>query len=322
MPPTIIHLAMNKTPIIVAVLLGPTGSGKTGLLTRLSSPRFEVVSCDSRQVYREMEIGTAAPGPEILKIIPHHLTGILTPDRRYSAALFAEEAARAIREIDRRGRIPILAGGTGFYYRALRTGVFQVDVSAEIRSRVQGLTLTEKRDALLKTDPDIFTPIGQGERAAGRIHPNDEYRITRALEVVLAGGLSWREQWRRSERKSGGPSEFEFRGWILTPDPTEHEQKLHRRATEMVDEGFLAETETVLKRYGSECPGLRTLGYRFAVDVIQGRLPESELAESLFTAHRQYARRQRTWFRREDALQPLDGEGVLEALNGWSESRF
>ena len=294
--------------------MGPTGSGKTELACRLDPERFEILSCDSRQVYRELEVGTAAPLPEERDLIRHHMVGILNPDEFMSAGIFRERAIPILRDIFKRNKTPVLVGGTGFYYRALRTGMFQIDVPESIRREIHELTLEERRSRLADLDPDLLWPADSGMHPPGKIHVNDEYRIGRALEVSLATGIPWSEHWRRARQKGDQDSEFRFRGWRLVVERESYWKRLEERSEKIIQAGFVEEARRVMERYGDDCQGLKTLGYNYALQVIRGEMPGSELGAALTICHRQYGKRQRTWFNREDSLVPIPPSELLKKL--------
>ncbi len=313
---------------LVPVLLGPTGAGKTALLESLISPGasstagelppVEIVSCDSRQIYRGLEIGSAAPDAALCARLPHHLVGTVEPTETYSAARYRDEALAAIADIFSRGRLPVLAGGSGFYFRALSTGMFDLEVSpqvqSEIRTTVAGLGAAGRLARLKELDPAAVLPPGESQARAGRVHPNDDYRVSRALEIcLLPGGRLYSEVWAAARSRNpgaadegnAGDSPYRFAGWRISVEIdgklTTYWAALERRAREMVANGIIEEAGRCFERYGA-CPGLETLGYTDALAAWRGELSREELAERLFISHRQYGKRQRTWFRRESSL--------------------
>ncbi len=214
---------------VVYTLLGPTGAGKTALLETLADlapGRYEIISCDSRQIYRGLEIGSAAPVAELCARLPHHVVGHVSPAESYSAARFREEALAAIAETLARGRIPFLVGGSGFYFRALSTQLFESPgdehSQAEIRARVSALSPAGRLARLRELDSDALAAPGE-QPSAGRVHVNDDYRIGRALEICLSGGPLYSERWRASlarlqnatDSDSGGEGDYRFAGWRL-----------------------------------------------------------------------------------------------------------
>ena len=260
-----------------------------------------------------------------------------------SAGLFVEEATRAIRDVIARGKFPFLAGGSGFYFRALRTGLFDAAVSPAVRLQVRSLTPSERLARLQALDPAALQPLGveflqqaagteeflqrtsgaEGAEKPGLIHPNDEYRVARALEVVLATGIPWSQHQEKARRKPDS-GEFQYRGWKLEVERSVYEEALKKRVQEMIREGLVEETRLVLEKYGEDCPGLKTLGYNFAVDVLRGRMKLDELAPALFLCHRQYGKKQRTWFRKEKALETsarAEMIATLERLNAQTRVR-
>lgn len=300
---------------IVYVIMGPTGSGKTDLLTNLDPSLFEVISCDSRQVYRELEIGTAAPDAVLRQMISHHLIGILNPDQKINVSLFVELATESIRGILSRGRIPLLVGGSGFYCNALRTGLFQAPSNPEVLETLSHMDIREKREKLEELDPESLGDKNSAVIPPGKIHFNDEYRITRALEVVLSTGIPWSVHWSNSLKNKGEESgEFSFRGWIIDVEKESYYRMLEKRIHKMVDAGLLEETKRVMDRYGEDCPGLKSLGYNYAIEAVQGALGRKELENALLIAHRQYGKKQRTWFRREKDFAHLDRGTIMKHL--------
>jgi len=296
----------------VGVLLGPTGAGKTALALRLDPERHEVVSCDSRQVYAGMEIGTAAPSAEECARMPHHLVAFLSPAERMDAARYVELAVERIEQILAAGKQPWLVGGAGFYYRALKTGLFSIEVPDELRAELQALAPGERRERLRRIDPRALIDPDKGEEAGGgRIHPNDEYRIGRALEISIASGRAWSEHWREGALRVQAPEawRYDFRGLRLEPDRARLWSDLEKRARAMAYGGMPEEAARVFAEYG-DCPALQVLGYELALAAARGELEREELAGRLSIQHRQYAKRQATWLRRETELLPRDPAGL------------
>lgn len=302
----------GPAPARVLVLLGPTGSGKTAIVDQLDPDRFEVVGCDSRQLYRHMPIGTATPSPESLSRIHHHLVACLEPDQTYSAGKYAADARVAIRDVLSRGKHPLVVGGTGFYYQALRTGLFGAGPPAEVRQLVSSLSAAERLERLRQVDPRALEEGGPW----AALHPNDDYRISRALEVFYSSGERWTLHWERNKDRvhQTSDAEFAFEGWILEREASVLEQRLQTRAKAMVEAGIAAEAGRLAQKYGKECPALRTLGYDVALEAYEGRHDQHELTELLYRLHRRYAQRQRNWFRREKGLQAAAAEAIASAL--------
>lgn len=299
------------------VLLGATGSGKTGITAELHPAACEIVGCDSRQVYREMEIGTACPPPELRARLRHHLVAFLSPAETFSAGAYAGLARETLRDVVTRGKQPVIVGGTGFYYQALRTGLFASGVSQEARARVAELSHEERLEELRRVDPEVLVDARE-QASGGRIHPNDEYRVSRALEQYLATGRPWSEHWAEARARLArtDDGEFRFEGWILEPEG-DWEAGLLERARGMIAAGLVAEAEAVRSRYGADCPGLRTLGYDLALRGCRGPGDRERLALELARLHRKYALRQRAWFRRESQLARGSRETILRQLAEW-----
>lgn len=288
--------------MILPVLGGPTGSGKTALTKVLDPKRFEIVSFDSRQVYRDLPVGTTAPTREESSHIRHWLVGILNANESVNASQFSLWAREAINDIRSRGKIPFLIGGTGFYLRAFLMGMFPVpNVPKETKDYVLELPLEKAREELYAKDP----------KALESLSPQDGYRIKRALEVVLTGVL-WSDV---SKETVGGylkehPDVQLIGHWLDWP-----RDLLYSRINERVKQiatGMLAETKEVISKYGSECPGLRTLGYNFALAFLNGIIDSNTFIEQLAQSHRNYAKRQITWFKKDPLLSPISFEAAVQ----------
>lgn len=280
---------------IVPVIVGPTAVGKTALITRLAADhRIEVISLDSRQIYRGLRIGTAQPTAEEQAVCPHHLIDFVPPDEKYDAMRFRRDFERVHAEITARGARPVLAGGAGMYLTALREGFLEIpgndpDRLARIRARHDGMGDEELRLRLAEVDPD----------SAVRLHDNDRYRITRALEIFELSGRTMTEL--AAAQRPDPALGLEFPTFVLERPVAELDERIARRTDLMLAGGWIEETEAALTRHAPDGPGLASIGYREIVRMLRGELPRAELAPAIVQVTRQYAKRQRTWFRRTDA---------------------
>lgn len=264
--------------------MGPTGSGKTAASVQVASvypDRFEVVNCDSRQLYRGLEITTAAPDNLERKAIVHHLVSTLGPEQETTAYAYRNAARQAIDGILERNRIPLLVVGTGFYFKVLRTNLTELDVGEEVKARVRAIPESRRAQELRQIRPDLLAEAG------GKIHSNDAYRIERALQMAFAPV--------RPEPAPALP--FSFRAFYLDIPVEQLTQRLFERAGGMID-GMIGEIRAVHAEFG-DCPGLRSLGVQLVREFLAGQFSREELIEKVWISHRQYAKRQRTWFRRE-----------------------
>ena len=288
------------TPLVV--LVGPTASGKTSLAIHLAE-RFngEIVSCDSVAVYREMEIGTAKPSHEERAMVPHHMIDIAWPDEPCTAGDYSRQAREALAGITGRERVPIVAGGTGLYLRALIDGLFPSPPSQPER-REQLRALANKRGAAYLHR--MLTRLDQV--AAEAIHVNDVPKVIRAIEVSLAADQPLTKQWEKGRDRLAG---YRILRLGLNPPRPRLYERINQRAAAMFDRGLIEETERLIERYGRDCRPLTSLGYAEASSVVRNELSREEAVAQAQQGHRNYAKRQLTWFRREPEMCWLAGCG-------------
>jgi tRNA dimethylallyltransferase len=289
-------------PLLV-VILGPTGSGKTVLSLALAE-RFggEIVNCDSVAMYRDFEIGTAKPSAGERARAPHHLFDFVDPTDYVTAGEYARRARQVVQEISSRQRLPIVTGGTGFYLRALLEGLFPgPQRSEELRERL-------REDAANRGAGYLHRILRRLDRsAAERIHANDTPKLIRAIEVCLASRKKITELW---QEKARDPLQgFRILRIGLDPNRDALYSRINRRAEIMFEEGLVQETENLLQKYGGRARPVSSLGYRQATQVLRGELTRAEALSAAQQAHRNYAKRQMTWFRREPEAKWLDGFG-------------
>lgn len=289
----------------VVFLMGPTASGKSALALALAE-RFdmEIVSVDSALVYRGLDIGTAKPNPAVRARVPHHLIDVCDPAEAYSAARFREDALRAIAEVRSRGRVPLLTGGTGLYFRALEQGLTDLpEADAGVRA---ALAAELARDGA----PGLHARLARVDpAAAARIHPNDPQRVMRALEVHALTGRPLTALW--AERGAPGLPGGAVKLVLAPVTRTALHERIARRFAVMLEQGLLNEVRRLRERgdLSADHPAMRTVGYREAWRCLDGEFPIAELARRGIVATRRLARRQLTWLRREASCTWLAGDG-------------
>lgn len=297
----------------VLIIAGPTASGKTELAIELAREfDAEIVGADSRQVYRDMAVGTAAPSARQLAEVPHHLVGFLDPHEGYSAARYASDAIAALDAIRSRGKRAIVTGGTGFYLRALIGGVALAPQYDEaLRDRLA-------REALVHPPGFLHAWLHRRDSVrAGMLDPHDTYRVLRALEVALAAPAATIRSEPRPTLVTQG---FTFLLVFLDVALDLIDARITRRTDEILEAGLLEEAE----RVGEAAIAANAVGYPQAFAYLRGWSTKAELRESLARATRRYARRQRAWFRQEPAALWLSPESVRAAVReklSWSTKR-
>jgi tRNA dimethylallyltransferase len=295
-------LKVASEPLLV-VLLGPTASGKTALSLALAK-HFggEIVNCDSVSMYQEFDVGTAKPTPAERSRAPHHLFDCVPPTGHVTAGEYARQARQVLAQIKEREHLPIVVGGTGLYLRALLQGLFPgPQRSEELRARL-------RESANKRGSPHLHHILGRLDRsAAGRIHANDAPKLIRAIEVCLASRQKMTELW----QQHGRDPLVGFRIVRIGLDPERQAlyERINRRAQEMFKGGLVEETRRLLKKYGEKASPLASLGYKQALQLLRGELTADQMLQVAQQAHRNYAKRQMTWFRREPDVCWLKGFG-------------
>jgi tRNA dimethylallyltransferase len=283
-------------------VLGPTGSGKTVLSLALAE-RFlgEIVNCDSVAMFREFEIGTAKPTAAERARVPHHLLDFVEPSGYITAGEYARQARQVLDQIKARGALPIVVGGTGLYLRALLEGLFAgPQRSEELRQR-----LRERAEE--KGAGYLHRMLGRlDSAAAAKIHVNDTPKLLRAIEVCLASRTKMSELWKQGRDPLRG---FRIVRLGLDPDRNLVYRRINQRAQRMFDEGLVEETRSLLEKYGAAARPLSALGYKQAVALVRGEIDRQTAVQAAQQAHRNYAKRQMTWFRREPDVIWISGFG-------------
>ena len=293
------------TPLLVAVV-GPTGSGKTALSLTLAE-RFagEIVNCDSVAIYRDFNIGTAKPSAEERARAPHHLLDAVDPNHYMTAGEYARRAREVLEEIKERGRMPIVAGGTGLYLRALLEGLFPgPERSEKLRERLRERQRRRGAEGLhrilKRLDPS----------AAANIHAHDMPKVIRAIEVCLASRQRMTELWKKGRDPLRG---FRILRIGLNPERNSLYSRINERARRMFDIGLVEETKRLMDKY-PDAWALSSLGYKQAAQFLRGEIDLKLAIWAAQQAHRNYAKRQMTWFRREAEVRWIAGFGDEPAI--------
>jgi tRNA dimethylallyltransferase len=290
---------VSEAEPLAVLILGPTGSGKTALSLALAAQfQGEIVSCDSVAVYRGMDLGTAKPSASERARVPHHLIDIANPDEPFTAGAYSRAARAVLGEIAGRGHLPIVTGGTGLYLRALTEGLFAGPERHEpLRDRLR-MSARKRAPGWLHR---ILGRLDPG--SAARIHPHDTPKLIRAVEVCLASRRPMSDVLTRDPLTG-----FRLLRIGLNPPRSQLYVRVNQRCAEMFAAGLIKETRGLLAQYGP-VKALDSLGYRQAIAVLQGGLTEEAALAAAQQGHRNYAKRQLTWFRREPDVHWIEAFG-------------
>jgi tRNA dimethylallyltransferase len=299
---------------LITIICGPTGVGKTAAGIALAQKiGGEIVSADSGQIYRGMDIGTAKPSLQDQEKVPFHLIDILNPDQKFSAADFRARTVKIVEEIQSRGKKTIIVGGTGLYLKALEGGLFEgpaadLQIRQELEERIQEEGIEPLYRELQKVDPV----------AAAGIPPKNRQRLIRALEVYQLTGRPISQFWKEHQDSRGAPwraqegaasSTLTFQKFGLSLPKEELYRRLDERVDRMIADGLVGEVRHLLRDYSPAAPGLRIIGYKEIAGFLQGELSQEEAVELVKRHTRQYAKRQMTWFKKDPDIRwenPID----------------
>jgi tRNA dimethylallyltransferase len=292
---------MKKIPIIT--IEGPTAAGKSALALQLARElHTELISADSRQVYRYLDIGTAKPTADELAEIPHHCINIINPDEQYTAGRFARDASAIAQQLHQAGCLPIVVGGTGFYVQSLLQGLAAIPPIPQ-----------DVRDALASYAQDggdaaLYARLAEVDPAAAqRISDRDVHKMLRALEVYEATGKTSTQYWQEQQsRQQFAPFRI-----LLTDQRQRLYERINQRVDAMVAAGLIEEVRNLLQRYDETDPGMVTVGYRELYPYLRGQSELASCLEEIQKNTRRYAKRQFTWYRRQSFDLTLEAETVI-----------
>jgi tRNA dimethylallyltransferase len=294
-----------KKPIVI-VICGPTASGKTALSIELAERiNGEIVSADSMQIYKDMNIGSAKVTPEEMKDIKHYLIDCVSPDERYSVANYKRDAKNAIDRIIKKGKTPIVVGGTGLYIDALIYEIEYKDiqVNKEYRAKLKKISEEQGLEVLYKKALDI------DPEAMKKISSNDYKRITRILEIYEATGKNKTEQEKES-RLNEIP--YDYRVFAINYDREKLYERINKRVDIMLNNGLINEVENLLAKYKNFPTAMQGLGYKEVKQYLDGEISKNEMVDKIKQESRRYAKRQFTWFRKNKQTIWIDGQADVE----------
>jgi tRNA dimethylallyltransferase len=300
------HQTAINEPLLV-VILGPTASGKTALSMAVAEKfQGEIVNCDSVAMYREFDIGTAKPSLAERARVPHHLFDYVDPTHEVTAGEYARQARQVLSEIKVRGQLPIVVGGTGLYLRALLEGLFAGPERSELlRGRLR--ELSKRRGSVY-----LHRILRRLDAAAAeKVHANDAPKLIRAIEVCLASRRKMSELWQQGREPLRG---FQILRIGLDPERSALYERINERAHRMFESGLIEETQRLSQKYGATARPLKSLGYKQAIQFLGGGFSREAAIEAARQAHRNYAKRQMTWFRREPHVIWFKGFGDQMAI--------
>ena len=290
---------MDKQKVIV--ICGPTASGKTKLSIEVAKRlNGEIVSADSMQIYKEMNIGTAKPDVEERQNIKHYMLDIINPNERYSVADYKRDAKNSIREIIKKGKTPIVIGGTGLYIDSLIYEIEYPEIEIDLNYRKELEELAEKEGLL-----SLYQKAKKiDEKAMQKISQNDKKRILRVLEIYYQTGKTKTEL----DEESRKEPEFDYKMFVINMDRELLYDRINRRVDMMIENGLIEEVKTIYNKYKEFPTAMQALGYKEVVEYLEGQVTKEEMIEKIKMESRRYAKRQLTWFRKNKETKWINGE--------------
>ena len=307
----------------VIVICGPTASGKTSLSIEVAKKiDGEIISCDSMQIYKDMNIGTAKPTVEEMQGIPHYMLDFVLPSERYSVADFKEAATDRIEDILKREKVPIIVGGTGLYVDALTKNITypEIEIDLEYSKQLEELIKENGLESLYEEAKKI------DEKAMQTISKNDKKRIMRVLEIYHQTGKT-KTQLESESRLT--PPPYEYIVFAINMEREKLYERINKRVDIMIDQGLIEEVEALTKKYEEFPTAMQGLGYKEVVSYLKKEITKEEMIEKLKMETRRYAKRQLTWFRKDENIKWIDGlapleqniQCILEEYSGEKESK-
>ena len=302
-----------KKPTVI-VICGPTASGKTALSIELAKKiNGEIISADSMQIYKDMDIGTAKPSLEEMQGIKHYLLDFVSPDTRYSVAEYKKDATIAIEEILKKGKVPIIVGGTGLYVDTLIYGIEYNDIKIDEQYREELEKIAEEQGLkILYEKAKQIDPL-----AMEKISQNDKKRILRVLEIYKATGKTKTEQEIESRKKG---VKYNYKVFALNMDREVLYNRINIRVDQMIQNGLIDEVSNLKEKYNKFPTAMQGLGYKEVVEYLEEEITKEEMIEKIKTETRRYAKRQLTWFRKNKETIWLEAtkekeENICEIIN-------
>ena len=301
---------MNKPKVIV--ICGPTASGKTALSIELAKKiNGEIISCDSMQIYKYMDIGTAKPTLEEQKEVKHHLIDFVEPNQRYSVAEYKKDTEKSIEEILSKGKTPIIVGGTGLYVDSLIYGIEypEIELDEEYRKQLEKEIEEKGLESLYNKAKEIDS------KAMEKISPNDKKRIMRVVEIYKATGKTKTEQEIESRTHE---VKYDYKVFAIKMDREKLYERINKRVDMMIEKGLIEEVQNILKKYDKFPTAMQGLGYKEVVEYLDGKTTKEEMIDKIKMQTRRYAKRQITWFKKNKQTVWIENNElskILEVIN-------